>query len=155
MSRVKVFKYFGYIMVIYLYLSAESKNNHHSQWRLSRRQTLVKWKVKFKHAIIHVFIFNIWTNWFLTLPYLKFEQVHLTPSARQAKTYICANSVDPDEMAQNNQSHLMIWIYTVCILFLILHWKTYLRQWTCPNSKMEVHFRNLGMKDLTTCTSYV
>ena len=55
-------------------------------------------------------------------------------SVRQTKTDTCANSVDLDETARNEPSHLDL----LCLPFLFeFRLKPYFHQWICPNSRLE------------------
>ena len=59
----------------------------------------------------------------------------------QSKTYIFANSVDPDYMACYQQAHQALQCH------FIFEWHPQLQQWICPNLKIQrVYFRTLWLK---------
>ena len=77
----------------------------------------------------------------------------LTLSTRQTQTGTFANSVDPDEMADNKPSHLELHCLSFCsyvltdTLFAIIDLSKY--------KDVRVHFRNVGMKGLKYVTGNI
>ena len=51
--------------------------------------------------------------------------------------FVCANSVNPDEMVCNEPSHEDLHCLLYFFYLFILDWNPLLYQWTCPNSMLE------------------